>query len=285
MRRTWACRARMSRNRVRATLPASFANACRRATVTIPALGSSAKGTDQNPVIHLYRSCAVALSAQTALLRDRPGNASPPQWREVVKHGGRSPAKGFRSRIIVMLAGLLPLMDQRTLSRVNGASSVSPHFTLPSGSEGTIFPGVRASCPLEQPRAFGPLRAGCPHSRETPSERTFTAKAGIGRIGAAWQCETCTFEVPMHGSRYTDAHVGRIGAAWQCETCTFEVPNAWIRIHRCPGRLESGQRAMILVSGPGVPAKPESSRRIAVIGLPDRPDACEIESRNRTLER
>ena len=35
----------------------------------------------------------------------------------------------------------------------------------------------------------------------------------------------------------------------------------------------------------GVPAKPDNDRRIAVIGRPNRPNAHEIESRNRTLVR
>ena len=45
----------------------------------------------QNPAIHLYGSCTVALSAQTTLLRDGPGNTALPRRREVVKQGDLSP--------------------------------------------------------------------------------------------------------------------------------------------------------------------------------------------------
>ena len=53
-------------------------------------------------------------------------------------------------------------------------------FAVKERSEG-VSPGARASCPLEQPRAFGPLRTRCPHSRKKSSLRRGTLSSG--RVG------------------------------------------------------------------------------------------------------
>ena len=54
----------------------------------------------------------------------------------------------------------------RMLARNRRRDTVPARLRLGPTRHVVPFPGARASCPLEQSRAFGPLRARCPRSRD-----------------------------------------------------------------------------------------------------------------------
>ena len=87
--------------------------------------------------------------------------------------------------------------------------------------------------------------ATCLHSPRTPPDcANETLRPRSCRTGMAIRPEP-RMTGPFHatvpdGQQGSKAGIGRVGAAWRCETCTFGVPDARIQAHRCPGRLESG---------------------------------------------
>ena len=61
--------------------------------------------------------------------------------------------------------------------RINDAPILVKHRLGPTRHVAP-FPGARASCPLEQSRAFGPLRARCPRSQDTSRETWLNRQDG-----------------------------------------------------------------------------------------------------------